>query len=70
MLITAQNLKGLLTQINALKPIYSQVIKLRYLQELSYKEISQLMNLPLNTVKVTLLKAKKILAEKIINEKI
>lgn len=70
MLITAQNLKGLLTQIKALKPIYSQVIKLRYLQELSYKEISQLMNLPLNTVKVTLLRAKKILAEKIINEKI
>lgn len=70
LLITAQNLKGLLKQIKALKPLYSKVIKLRYLQELSYKEISVKMNLPLNTVKVTLLRAKKILAEKIIDEKI
>lgn len=70
LLITAQNLKGLLKQIKVLKPVYSQVIKLRYLQELSYKEISEQMNLPLNTVKVTLLRAKKILAEKIIDEKI
>ena len=37
-------------------------------EELSYKEIAQKTSLPINTVKVTLLRAKKVLAEKI-NEK-
>ena len=37
----------------------------RYFEELSYKEISERLDLPLNTVKVTLLRAKKVLAQEI-----
>ena len=48
-----------------LKPIYAKVLRLRYFEELSYKEIAQKTSLPINTVKVTLLRAKKVLAEKI-----
>ena len=67
-LIINQNLKALIEKIKVLKPIYAKVLRLRYFEELSYKEIAQKTSLPINTVKVTLLRAKKVLAEKI-NEK-
>jgi DNA-directed RNA polymerase specialized sigma24 family protein len=38
---------------------------LRYFEELSYKEICVQTDLPISTVKVTLLRAKKLLAQKI-----
>lgn len=66
-LITEQNLAKLLKDIKKLKPHYQKVINLRYFQELSYKEISQELNEPINNVKVKLLRAKKLLAE-IINK--
>ena len=62
-LITEQNLAKLLRDIKKLKPHYQEVINLRYFQELSYKEISQELNEPINNVKVKLLRAKKLLAE-------
>ena len=62
-LITEQNLAKLLRDIKKLKPHYQEVINLRYFQELSYKEISQQLNEPMNNVKVKLLRAKKLLAE-------
>ncbi len=65
LLIINQNLKALIEKIKVLKPIYAQVLRLRYFEEMPYKEIAQKTNLPLNTVKVTLLRAKKVLAEKI-----
>lgn len=68
LLIINQNLKALIEKIKVLKPIYAKVLRLRYFEELSYKEIAQKTSLPINTVKVTLLRAKKVLAEKI-NEK-
>jgi RNA polymerase sigma-70 factor (ECF subfamily) len=46
-----------------LKPKYQEVIHLRYFKELSYKEISNEINEPMNNVKIKLLRAKKILAE-------
>ena len=46
-----------------LKPHYQEVINLRYFQELSYNEISQELNEPMNNIKVKLLRAKKLLAE-------
>ncbi|WP_299048654.1 RNA polymerase sigma factor [uncultured Polaribacter sp.] len=61
-IITEQNLAKLLRDIKQLKPKYQAVIQLRYFQELSYKEISEKMNEPMNNVKVTLLRAKKLLA--------
>jgi RNA polymerase sigma-70 factor (ECF subfamily) len=61
-IITEQNLAKLLRDIKKLKPHYQKVIHLRYFQELSYKEISQELNEPINNVKVKLLRAKKLLA--------
>lgn len=62
-LITEQNLAKLLRDIKKLKPHYQDVINLRYFQELSYKEISEQLEEPINNVKVKLLRAKKLLAE-------
>ncbi|MEZ4854898.1 MAG: sigma-70 family RNA polymerase sigma factor [Gelidibacter sp.] len=67
-LITEQNLAKLLRDLKKLKPHYQEIINLRYFQELSYKEISEQLNEPINNVKVKLLRAKKLLAE-IINKK-
>ncbi|GAA4240737.1 MULTISPECIES: sigma-70 family RNA polymerase sigma factor [Winogradskyella] len=61
-IITEQNLANLLKDIKKLKPHYQEVINLRYFQELSYKEISEELNDPINNVKVKLLRAKKLLA--------
>lgn len=62
-LITEQNLAKLLRDIKKLKPHYQEVINLRYFQELSYKEISEQLNEPMNNIKVKLLRAKKLLTE-------
>ncbi len=62
-LITKQNLAELLGFIKQLKPHYQDVINLRYFQEMSYSEISEKLNEPLNNVKVRLLRARKLLAE-------
>ena len=62
-LITEQNLAELLKLIKQLKPHYQEVINLRYFQELSYREIADVLAEPINNVKVKLLRAKKLLAE-------
>lgn len=62
-LITEQNLSELLQYIKELKPHYQEVIQMRYFQELSYLEIANQLNEPLNNVKIKLLRAKKLLAE-------
>lgn len=62
-IITEQNLAQLLRDVKKLKPHYQEVINLRFFQELSYKEISKVLNEPINNVKVKLLRAKKLLAE-------
>jgi RNA polymerase sigma-70 factor (ECF subfamily) len=62
-LIIKQNLAELLSFIKQLKPHYQDVINLRYFQEMSYLEISNQLEEPLNNVKVRLLRARKLLAE-------
>ena len=62
-LITEQNLSQLLQYIKELKPHYQEVIQLRYFQEMTYQEIANKIDEPLNNVKVKLLRAKKLLAE-------
>jgi RNA polymerase sigma-70 factor, ECF subfamily len=62
-LIKEQNLASLLEDIKKLKPHYQQVINLRYFQELTYEEISNELHEPLNSIKVKLLRARKLLAE-------
>lgn len=68
-LIAKQNLSSLLQCIKQLKPRYQEVIQLRYFQELSYQEIADQLNEPLNNVKIKLLRAKKLLAEIIENKR-
>jgi len=62
-LITEQNLSRLLRYIKELKPHYQEVIQLRYFQEMSYQEIAETLNEPLNNVKIKILRAKKLLLE-------
>ncbi len=66
-IIQEQNLAKLLSDIKKLKPKYQEVINLRFFQELSYKEISEQTSETVSSVKVRLLRAKKLLAE-IINK--
>ncbi len=68
-LITQQNLAELLRDIKKLKPHYQEVINLRYFQELSYREIAKQTEEPINTIKVKLLRAKKLLAQIIASRK-
>ncbi|MEM8508914.1 MAG: sigma-70 family RNA polymerase sigma factor [Bacteroidota bacterium] len=67
-LIIEQNLASLLADIKKLKPHYQKVINLRYFNEMSYAEIANELNEPVNNIKVKLLRAKKLLAA-IINNK-
>ncbi len=62
-LITQQNLAQLLRYIKQLKPHYQEIINLRYFQEMSYNEISDALQEPLSNVKVRLLRARKLLAQ-------
>lgn len=62
-LIIEQNLATLLAYIKKLKPHYQEVINLRYFKEMSYIEIANELNEPVNNIKVKLLRARKLLAE-------
>lgn len=64
-LITEQNLISLLFHIKQLKPHYQEVIRCRFFEEMSYKEIAETLDEPINNIKVKLLRAKKLLAESI-----
>ena len=61
-LINEQNLAELLKDIKKLKPHHQEIIQLRYFQEQSYQEIANTIGIPINNVKVKLLRAKKLLA--------
>jgi len=62
-LIMEQQFDYLLKSIKQLKEPYQTAIQLRYLHEKSYKEIAEEMQSPMSSVKITLLRAKKMLAE-------
>ncbi len=64
-LITNQNVETLLSNIKTLKQDYRMILKLRFFEDLSYKEISKKLDQPINTIKVKLLRAKNLLLEKI-----
>ena len=58
-LINEQKLVSLKIKIQLLKPLYRKAIELRYLNDLSHKEIAKELNQPVNNVKVRVLRAKK-----------
>lgn len=68
-LIQEQNLANLLQDIKKLKPHYQEVINLRFFNELTYIDIADKLNEPINNIKVKLLRAKKLLAEIIKNRR-
>lgn len=64
-LISNQSLEATLNKIKSLKEDYRKILQLRFFEDLSYKEISQKIDQPINTVKVKLLRAKNLLIDKI-----
>jgi RNA polymerase sigma-70 factor (ECF subfamily) len=48
----------LIKKVNSLDEVYKQVIELRYFEEKSYEEISEILELPLGTVKAQLFRAR------------
>lgn len=68
-LIRQQNLAQLLERIKRLNPEYQKVIHLRYFQEMRYTEIAEHLNEPLSTIKVRIMRARKLLAELITENK-
>ncbi|AOW20029.1 RNA polymerase sigma factor [Urechidicola croceus] len=68
-IIIEQNLAELLRHIKKLKPAQQEIINLRYFQEYSYKEIAEKLNESMSSVKVKLLRSKKLLSEIIENKK-
>ena len=54
-------------KINQLKPNYKEVLKYRYFDDLSIKEIAKKLGQPISTIKIKIFRAKKLLIEKIKN---
>ncbi len=48
-------------KIDELKPMYKEIIKLKYIEDLSINEISEKLNQPVNTIKIKIYRAKRIL---------
>ena len=63
--INSQKLEHILESMKSLKDEYKKILQLRFFEDLSYKEISEKLNQPLNTVKVKILRAKNLLNIKI-----
>ena len=68
-LINEQKIKLMRNLIKTLKPRYRNIVELRYLQELSYEEISEILDLPIGTVKVQLFRARDFLFNILKNSK-
>mgnify|MGYP003605569836 FL=1 len=62
-LILKQDNDKLITAIAQLREPYQRIIELRYLEDKTYKEIAEELNLSLANVKVRLLRAKQLLME-------
>ena len=66
-LILKQDNDKLITAIAQLREPYQRIIELRYLEDKTYKEIAEELNLSLANVKVRLLRAKQLLMEVVQN---
>jgi RNA polymerase sigma-70 factor (ECF subfamily) len=67
-MINRENYDNLNSKIDELKPMYRDMIKYRYLEDLSIQEISKKLNQPVNTVKIKIFRAKKLLSDKLKTE--
>tara|TARA_B100000963_G_C22560478_1_gene641080 strand:- start:67 stop:657 length:591 start_codon:yes stop_codon:yes gene_type:complete len=66
-LIRVQKNKHITGIVHRLKPHYRELIILRYLDEMSYVEISKKLNIPLGSVKAKLFRARDLLMHKLKN---
>ena len=64
-MINMEDYDNLNLKIDELKPIYRDMIKYRYIEDLSIQEISEKLNQPVNTIKIKIFRAKKLLGEKL-----
>lgn len=62
-LISQQQLDKVYLYIQKLSPTYREVFTLKFIKELSYKEISDITGEDINNIKVKILRAKKLLSE-------
>ena len=67
-MINMEDYDNLNLKIDELKPIYRDMIKYRYIEDLSIQEISEKLNQPVNTIKIKIFRAKKLLSEKLKSE--
>ena len=67
-MINRENYDNLNSKIDELKPMYRDMIKYRYLEDLSIQEISKKLNQPVNTVKIKIFRAKKLLSDELKSE--
>ncbi|MFU2094967.1 RNA polymerase sigma factor [Ornithobacterium rhinotracheale] len=67
-LILEQSAEELMHHVAKLPAIYQEIIRLRYLEEKTYNQIAQELNLSLSNVKVRLLRAKALLEESMKNK--
>ena len=64
-MINTEDYDNLNSKIDELKPMYKEMIKYRYIEDLSILEISKKLNQPVNTIKIKIFRAKKLLSEKL-----
>ena len=62
LMIATQNLDQVLRHIKSMKKEYRNLIKMRYFEDMSFKEIGSVLNQSQNTIRVKLFRAKKMLA--------
>lgn len=68
-MMTNQSHQNIREVVKLLKPRYRELVELRYFEELTYDEIAQRTHIPLNTVKIRLMRAKNLLKEMITEQK-
>lgn len=66
-IINAENKLIIKKYLKEIRDEYRMIIILRYYDDLSYNEISEIMNIPLGTVKTKIYRAKALLAKKLKN---
>jgi RNA polymerase sigma factor (sigma-70 family) len=69
-LIESQEQAIVVSLINSVPSNYSEILKMRFIDHLSYKEISQIADIPMNVVKVRLLRGRKMLVDLLSNQQI
>ncbi|OGU57776.1 MAG: hypothetical protein A2X64_05805 [Ignavibacteria bacterium GWF2_33_9] len=60
-LINSETIRVINKSINELPENYKNIIRLRFIDELDYTEISKVLNIPLGTVKATIFRSRKLL---------